>query len=463
MSSIVQKIYWKSPYFVKNWIASINAWKLDHQRYGREYQQIIDEIAEHDKWSTEKFLEYQSQQLCSLIQHAAAKVPYYRKIFSEAGIDPKSITGPSELQRLPILEKEIVRSDPKSLVDETLDIGKLLVSRTSGTTGTPVNLYRNVWLNCVAFAYNEARCHGVAGMERRVNPSVSLGGHPVAAAERTKPPFWVYNRRWKQLYMSSYHLSPKYLGYYVDELRKFKADYIAGYPSSVYAIAQYIVENDLEPVPFKACFTTAEILFDYQRDIIKKAFGCKTYNQYGCGEQVVFAAECPAGLMHLSPEVGLVEVVDDNDRPVPVGESGHLICTNLINRVQPFIRYRVGDVGSLRLGQCPCGSPLPMLGAIEGRTGDILVTRDGRRISYLGQTFYGAHGIAMGQIIQDDFDRYRIRIVPSKDYVEADGQALVNRLTQYVGEARIEVELVEEIERTSAGKFKPVICNLAKK
>ena len=121
MSSLKQKLYWKAPFFVKNWMASFNAKKLDRERHGPIFQQVLDKIAEHDKWSAKQFFEYQCQQLCSLIQHAAAKVPYYRKMFSETGIDPASISSPEDLQRLPILEKEVVRSDPKSLVDETLD------------------------------------------------------------------------------------------------------------------------------------------------------------------------------------------------------------------------------------------------------------------------------------------------------------------------------------------------------
>jgi phenylacetate-CoA ligase len=460
MAPFKQKLYWKSPYFVKCWLASFNARKLDSERHGPIFQQVLDEIAQRDKWSTEQFFEYQRKQLCSLIQHAAAKVPYYRKMFSETGIDPKSITGPDALQRLPILEKETIRADPKSLVDETLDIKKLLIAHTSGTTGTPIDLYRDVWLNSVAFAYMEARFRVVAGMCRRVNKSVTSFGHLVTAPKRNRPPFWVYNRRWKQLYISSYHLSPKYLGYYVNELQKFKADYIECMPSTLYTIARYILDNELEPVPFKACFTTAETLFDYQREAIKKAFGCRTYDQYGCGELVVFAAECSAGSMHQSPEMGIVEVVDDNDKPAAVGQSGQLICTSLINRIQPFIRYRVGDVGALKAGQCSCGSPLPMLGRIEGRADDVLITRDGRRIGRLDPVFKGTRGIVEAQIVQEDYGRFRVRVVPSNVYKEEDGRGIRDSLLARVGQGTVEIELVDRIERTSAGKFKAVVRNI---
>ena len=453
-------MYWKAPYFLKNWLASLNARKLDFSRYGLAYERIVSEIAEHDRWSPEKFIEYQRQELHSLIRHAGKNVPYYRRMFAEAGIAPSEICQLQELPRLPILEKQIVRSSPKVLVDETLDQRRLLVFHTSGTTGTPLTLYRDVKLCSAIFAFLDARWHQVADMSRRANKSVSIGGYLVAAPERTKPPFWVYNRRWKQLYMSSYHLSPKYLGYYVDELRQFRADYIEGYPSSVHAIAQYIFDNELDPVPFKACYTTAENLFDHQREAIEKAFGCRTYNQYGCGEQVVFAAECEHGSLHLSPEIGIVEIVDEDDRPLPVGETGQLICTSLINRVQPFIRYRVGDMAALRDGLCSCGSPLPLLGHVEGRTDAVLITRDGRKIGRLDPLFKGVHGIAEAQIVQTAYDQFVIRIVPGKEYTDTDGQHVATNLSHRVGKADIRVRIVDHIERTKAGKFRAVVCKL---
>ncbi len=465
MSSLQLRMYWKSPFFVKNWLASIHSWRLDHQRHGLEFQCILDEIAIHDKWSTKQLLDYQQQQLTHLIHHAATKVPYYRKIFSERGLDPKTFTSLADLRKIPILEKEVIRKDPKSLLSEGLDIKKLLCMHTSGTTGTPLDIYCDVWLNSAIFAYNEVRCHAVAGMMRRRNPSISICGELVTAHDRTKPPFWVYNKRWKQLYMSTFHLSQCYLPYYINEIQKFKADYIEGYPSSVYAVAQYIVENNIKPIPLKACFTTAETLFDYQRDAIKKAFGCKTYNQYGCTEQAIFAAECEKGTMHLTPEIGFVEVVDDNDNPVKPGETGHLICTNLLNKVQPLIRYRIGDMGSLGTGQCPCGRHLPILKSFEGRAGDVFILRDGRQIcqTCLSGAFYGVKGLIAAQMIQDDYNRFRVRIIPGKDYEDTGGQKILSILTQRMGDIKIKLELVESIERTAAGKLKTMICNLPNK
>jgi phenylacetate-CoA ligase len=460
MNSLLQNIYWKAPHIVKNIMASLNSRMLERQRFGTDYEKKLREIAERDTWRAEQFMDYQQQELCRLVRHAAARVPYYRKQFNDQGIDPASIRGSADLPLLPILEKPAVRVDPLSFVDETLDPSSLSIAHTSGTTGTPLDLYRNVELWSTQFAYWDARCRKIAGMQRRRNKSVTLGGHLVTEPKRTRPPFWVYNKRWNQLYMSSYHLAPEYMKYYIAELKKFNPEYIEGIASSVYALARFIVEEKIEPMPLKACFTTCETLFDYQREAIAAAFCCRTYNQYGAGEEVVFAAECRQGAMHLSPDVGILEVVDQNNSPVPAGETGELICTSLINFVQPFIRYRIGDIGALGTQPCTCGSPLPVLARIEGRIDDVLITRDGRRVGRLDPVFKGTRGVVEAQIIQDDYDKFRVRVVPSETYSDNDGKEICANLLERIGKGDIQIEIVPRIERSAGGKFKTVLQNM---
>lgn len=456
-SKLAENIYWKAPYFVKNWMASINARKLDKWRFGKDFQRVFTQLKEHDSWSADQFAEYQAKQLCEIIRNAADKVPHYRRIFAELGIDPSAIKTPADLTKLPILEKETVRQDPDCILDETLDKQSLAAQYTSGTTGTPLKLYRDTRTYSATVAFYEARWHDVAGMKKRQNSSVSIGGQLVVSPQRTKPPFWVCNNHWKQLYMSSYHLAPDYLKYYVDQLRKFGADYIEGIPSSIYAIARYITDQQLDPIPFKVCFTTAETLFDYQREAIKEAFCCDTYDQYGCGELTVFAAQCPQGGMHLSPEMGIVEVLDSDDQPLPPGKIGQLVCTSLINKVQLFIRYRLGDIGSLSDENCSCGSQLPMLASIEGRDDDVLITKDGRRIGRLDPVFKGTSGIIQAQIIQKDYHKFCVLVVPGKDYKEQDGREIRQSLLERIGTGEIEIQLVDRIAKTSSGKFRAVI------
>ena len=464
MASLRQRIYWKMPYFMRCWMASRYGRSRDRTRFGEVYQERLAEIAEHDQWSPDQFPGYQAQRLAKVVQHAATHVPYYRRTFAECGLDPTSITSVDDLRRLPILEKEPLRANSVDFVDERLNVSDLILHHTSGTTGTPMLLYRDVRQDSIAFAFLDGRCHDVAGVRRRRNRSVSIGGHPVASPRRTRPPFWVENKRWNQLYLSSYHLSPQYLDHYVQAIRDFKPDYIEGYPSSVYAIAHHVVERKLPPLALKAAFTTGETLYEHQRQDIREAFGCKTFNQYGCGEMAFFAAECDHGSMHISPEIGIIEILDDDDQPVPAGEAGNVVCTSLVNFVQPFIRYRIGDVAALKPGTCPCGRQLPLLDRIEGRTDDVIVTPDGRRmgLAHLSLLFYDLEGILETQIVQDDLDTFRLRIVTSDDYKDSDGQMLVDSFAQRVGEVAIQLERVAEIPRTARGKYRMILSNIPK-
>lgn len=458
--SLAQRIYWKTPYRVKCWIASWEARRQDRVRFGPDYERALRELAQREDWTAEQFAEHRDARLCEMIRHAAANVPYYRALFREHGIAAESIRGAEDLHRLPVLPKETVRKRARDLVDERLDRKHLIETHTSGTTGTALELYRDPPVFSRAFAYLDARMHDVAGVRRRSHRSVSIGVYLVANLKRDRPPFWVYNAHWKQLYMSCYHLAPRHLDAYVEKLRSYGGDYIEGYPSSIYAVARHIVDNGLEPVPFQACFTTAETLAPHQREAIRRAFGCRVYDQYGCAEMAAFAAECEEGSMHISIDYGIVEIVDDGFRPAAAGETGQLICTSLVNDVQPFIRYQVGDLGSLREGVCPCGSPLPMLGHIEGRTDHVLLTRSGRQVGRLDPVFKDTHGIAAAQVVQEDWGVFRLRIEPGRTFSDAEGERARRTLREFLGEGEITIELVDEIERTASGKFRALVCNI---
>jgi len=460
VNDLALKAYWAAPYWAKCLAASHHARHLNRQRFGPAFDRCLRAVEQRTAWETDQWGAYQSERLRVLVRHAVDHIPYYRALFGESGLKVDDIRGVDDLKRIPALNKVTVREQGLELVDERLNPDTLLNNHTSGTTNTPLRLYWNADVFAATSAYMQVRCFNGAGVRQRQDSFVSLGGHLVAAPRRERPPFWVHNRAWKQLYMSSYHLSPDNLPAYVDALRAFRGECIEGYPSSVYALARFIVDEGLQPIPFRGCVTTAEILFDHQREAIRQAFGCQTHNQYGCAEFVIFAAECADGALHISPDVSIVEVLDDQDRPVPPGAVGHLVCTALENFVQPLIRYRLGDLAALKVGSCSCGSPLPALSFVEGRQDAVLITSDGRRIGRLDPVFKGCEGIAAAQIVQETRDEFLIRIVPAPGFSQRDAETVIRNLAARVGRARIRTEQVTEIERTAHGKLQAVVCKL---
>ena len=123
----------------------------------------------------------------------------------------------------------------------------------------------------------------------------------------------------------------------------------------------------------------SEPLSNGARHLVGEAFGVPVTNNYATGECMALSMGCPqAHGMHLQADWAILEVVDRRHRPVPAGERGEkALLTNLYNTVQPFIRYEIQDVVTMSPSPCPCGSPLPLILKVEGRTDEMVWIRDG--------------------------------------------------------------------------------------
>jgi phenylacetate-CoA ligase len=459
--NMAQKIYWSMPYGIKCMLVNLAARKQSHLRFGEEYEALKRDITRRNSWSREQFLAYQLKRLRELIAHCAANVPYYRNLFQEINLQPDDITSIKDLRQIPVLTKDVIREHGLEMIDECLDRKKLLLAHTSGTTGAPMTYYHDSREFSAAFAYNAARLWPVIGTERRIDRSVNLCGVMVTHPNQQKPPFWVKISEWKMLYMSSYHLTLANAEAYADAMRRWQPVFISGYPSSVASLAQMMVELGLSSIPVKAVFTTAENISDHQREVIRQAFGCDCFSQYGCTEQVAFAAECGSHKMHISCDHSILEVLDENREAVPCGCSGTVIGTSLEKFVQPLIRLELGDRLSLSKDTCSCGSHLPLIQQVDGRQDDLLYTPDGRRIGRLDHVFKGDLPIHEAQIIQDSVDHILVRIVPLTGFQKQHQDILRALLSERLGPSvQLDVEIKASIERTNNGKLRAVICLL---
>ncbi len=137
----------------------------------------------------------------------------------------------------------------------------------------------------------------------------------VAAPGRSRPPYWVWNAPMRQLYLSSYHLAPSTVRDYCEAMRRHGVVYLLGYPSAIAELARDAMEMGVTIPLLKVVISNAEPLLPDQRRLIQEVFGCPVRDTYGMAEMVAAAGECEHGTLHLWPEVGVVEVLDDDDRP----------------------------------------------------------------------------------------------------------------------------------------------------
>lgn len=458
--STLLNLYHHLPPFARNLAATARGHYLRWWRYGPETERLVEEALERDRWSSTQWDSWQQERLAYVLHRAATQVPYYREQWSERR--RKGDTSSWEyLENWPILEKEALRANSRAFVADDRDTRWMFHEHTSGTTGTPLDLWWSRSTVQAWYALFEARWRQWYGVSRH-NRWAILGGQLIISANQSKPPFWVWNAALNQLYLSSYHLNPKYLASYADALKKYRVEYIWGYTSALYELAIGILEHDIADIKLKVVITNAEPVENYQRQVIESAFHCPVRETYGMAEIVAAAGECEAGTLHIWPEVGLIEVLD-NDCPVAPGKTGDLICTGLLNTDMPLIRYRVGDRSSWRTdSSCKCNRMLPALQGIEGRTDDVLYTPNGHRIGRLDPVFKARLPVKEVQISQETLAQLRVRYVPAPGFDDAAKQSIVQRLQERMGDSiEIDFEEMAMIPRTANGKFRAVVSNLS--
>ncbi|HLV12971.1 MAG TPA: AMP-binding protein [Trueperaceae bacterium] len=460
IKSLLMPVYRRVPAPLKELAGTLYGRYLSAWRYGPETEQLAAEARARESWDAAAWRAYSEERLSSLLRDAAEHVPYYREAWRRrrAAGDTSPV---EDLASWPVLTKAEVRRRPEAFLRDDAKPSSLFKLMTSGTTGTPVTVWRDRAAMRAWYAFTEARWRGWYGVTRH-DPWAMLGGQEVVPVEQDTPPFWVWNAAGHQLYLSNLHVKRKNAPAYLEAMRHHAVVHAYGYSSSLAELARYAVEDGLEAPRLKVVVTNAEPLLPWQREVIGRAFGCAARESYGMTEAVAGASECEHGVLHLWPDAGHVEVVDDDaDAPVAPGETGRLLCTGLLNTVMPLVRYEVGDRGAVvtDAGRCACGRDMPRLTALEGRSTDNLVTADGRRVFWVNPVFYGLP-LHEAQVVQVDLGRLVVNVVPAEGFGEEHERAIATGLRQRLGDVAVEVRRLAAIPRGPNGKFRAVVSHV---
>ena len=333
----------------------------------------------------------QRARLQELVRHARTASPYYRSLYRNVP------SGPVHLASLPVVFKRDLMAhfddwvtDPDITIaslrrdflsDHSLVgaryLGRYHVATTSGTSGEPAILIHDdaSWaLFHFVGRRGEwrfiARWDLLSGMLRRGLRAAALfvtDGHIGAAAAlesaRRRSPFLANRARVFSV------LRP--LRDLVKEVNEFQPTVLEGYPSALALLASEQRAGRLTIQPLLAITAGEQLTAAFRADI-ESTFGCPVQNRYASAEFPGLSMECRHGLFHINSDWYLLEPVDENYQPVAPGVVSHtVLVTNLANRVQPLIRYDLGDRVKLAATPCACGNRLPAI-TVEGRTGDLL-------------------------------------------------------------------------------------------
>lgn len=431
---------------------------------GRPTVPLLQFLEGTQHWSADALSDFQHGFLRRLVRHAYHNTEHYRAVFDGLGLEPDDIQTVEDLRHLPLLDCDTVRL---TLDARTAPYPRWVIKKsTSGTTGQPVVVKYNAesrhWRDATRW-----RGYGWAGyrLGMRAMHYWGFGPPPTSMVKRTKIALDRGLKR--ERYVDCTPRGDEALLAAVEQIRDFRPEVMVAYASGASALARFINERGLRTWKDIPVLVGAERLWPHDRAAIDEAFGA-AFETYGCRETMLISSECEAhDGMHVSMETMVVEIVvrepDGTVRVAKPGESGEIAITDLHNLACPMIRYITGDVAVARAASpCSCGRAMPRVGPIEGRVTETL--RDGRGRAVGGLVFnilFGVmdHVARKFQVVQKLDGRVVMKVVPNgtPKLPEHANKAIQQFARKYLPGAPFEVEYVDDIPLSAAGKRKVVV------
>jgi len=422
----------------------------------------------------------------SLIAFARQQSPFYRRLWRAL---PER---PLELNQLPVATKpELMAHFDDWVTDPAVDragvdafladrthigerfLGRYIVWKSSGSTGEPGIFVEDesalatydalIAVQLAAAGVAAAYAWGLLAQGGRAALIAATGDHFASIASwqrmcRGTP--WPNARAFSVM-------DP--LPRLVAELNAYRPAYVASYPTLLAQLADEQRAGRLQLAP-TCLWSGGECLAPSTAKAIERAFGCPLINEYGASECMSIAFGCREGWLHVNADWVILEAVESDYRPTPPGQPSHtVLLTNLANRVQPVLRYDLGDSVLVKPERCACGSPLPAIRA-EGRHDDVLAltSADGRTVSILPlaltTVIEDAAAVHHFQVVQQAPDRLALRLGPcDPSQRKIVWHAVAQALHRYLAEqslANVEVVLDRHppLPDPRSGKLREVIA-----
>jgi phenylacetate-CoA ligase len=397
-----------------------------------------------------------------MVAYAAANVPYYHELFARERIDPTSIRTADDLSRLPLLEKSTVQREPRCFVSQSRAGSTAVRFVTSGTTGSPLEVWHDRRSLLANLAYGEReRAMIVRQCGAGPRPREMYVSYPSSTNRRV----WAFYEenallpvRPRRRYVSI--LDP--LDTIVSALDEQRPDVLVSYGSFLELLFKRLAESSTSVHLPRMLVYVADAMTVPGRSFVESRFGVPVFSRYNAMEafKIAFTCERRDGF-HVHEDLCHVRIVRRDGSAASPGEQGEVVLSNLANRGTVLLNYRLGDLASLSPEPCPCGRGLPLLRDLDGRSEDVLCAADGRPVHprALWSALKNCPGLLRYQIVQETPDRFTLRLMTSDDAAyESIVAAALPRLRKLLGpSASVEPTHEASLDPPDGGKFRAVI------
>ncbi len=412
-------------------------------------------IPEIERQSKAEIKKYQEKKLQELLTYVINKSAFYKRVFDDNNIDYSAIRTLEDLTKIPLTTKDDLQKYNKDFIcveqNEIIDY-----VTTSGTTGNPVffgltdaDLERLAFNEAISFYCSEVKASDtiqlMTTLDRRFMAGLAyfLGARKLGAGI-IRVGAGIPELQW-------------------DSILKFKPTYLVAVPSFLLKLIRYAEENEisLKNCSVKGVICIGESLKNqdlspnFLSEKIKEKWNIQLYSTYASTEMSTAFAECKYQIGgHHHPGLIIIEILDENDKPVKNGEEGELVVTTLGVEAMPLLRFKTGDVVKAHNENCKCGRNTTRIGPVVGRKKQM--------IKYKGTTIYPP---AMYNLLNnfDEIENYIIEIdrneigmdeIKIKLDVSNPSQELLNKLKDHFRAKLRVLPMIEFVNRDEIAKLK---------
>lgn len=397
----------------------------------------------------------QEERLRGVVRSAYENVPYYRRLFDNAGIRPNDIKTLEDLSKIPITTKNDLQTlKQEEIVAKGSSIDKCIIKYTSGSTGQPLKIFLSLGERDFQILLN-LRILVENGLQMTDKVAYIINPYRFP-----KTKYWFQHMGiLRREYLSVFDYPEKH----ADLIMKLKPDILYGYPSNLTLLALYMRENGIKGINPKIIFSVAEALEPRAKNLIDSVMSADTCDILGTIELGDIAWQCEArNGYHVSADAVVVEFLK-NGRPAQPGDEGKIVCTSLYSYTMPFIRYAVDDVCIPSGRFCPCGRTLPMIESIRGRANDFIVLPDGQIVAscFLVIIMQAIRDIGQYRIVQEDKRQILVQLTKGREFDPRTPERIKEEIRKVTkNRLQVKTELIDEIPRDQSGKIRTVVSKV---
>ena len=414
-------------------------------------------IPKIEKSSSAEIKAFQEQIFLETLAYVNAKSTFYKNLYAKENIDIQSIKNLTDLQLLPVTTKEDLQKYNDDFrcvsVNEIIDY-----ATTSGTLGEPITfgLTDN---DLERLAYNEAISFACAGIKE--GDVVQL----MTTMDRRFMAGLAYFLGLRKMKAGVIRVGAGIPELQWDSIQKYKPTYLITVPSFLLKLIEYAESHaiDYNNSGIKGAICIGESLRneDFSMNTLSKKiydkWNIKLFSTYASTEMSTAFTECEEGKGgHHHPELIIVEVLDDHNKPVKNGQSGELTFTTLGIEAMPLIRFKTGDIVQFHDAPCACGRNTMRIGPVVGRKQQM--------IKYKGTTLYPP---AMNDVL-NGFENIECHIIEISTNELGTDEIVIKLAVKEQSEAflheikdhfRAKLRVTPKIEFTTKEVLHPMIFN----